>query len=143
MNFPNTVAIFKQEFYSSIDLIPKLGDLRITQFLSLLDKVSNTIIFNSIIAILSNTLRPETNYLDQKYAGLILEIYNPNPEIDLNEILQLTLENWDKSIAEFPHWIQKNYTITEIEFVCNILEKNALSTLERDKMQTVKWWLQL
>ena len=44
MKIPTTPDDFQNEFYSSIDLIDKIGDLRIRQFVNILDKVNDEII---------------------------------------------------------------------------------------------------
>lgn len=95
MKIPTTPEDFQSEFYSSIDLMDKIGDLRIRQRVNILDKVNDEIIISGIIKIFKNTKRPNTEYVDQKYAGKILNRIKPKTEIDLILILKATIENWN------------------------------------------------
>ncbi|MCB0749770.1 MAG: hypothetical protein KDC90_20095, partial [Ignavibacteriae bacterium] len=92
MNIPQTSDDFQREFYASIDLMDKIGDLRIRQFMDRLNKVSDEIIVNGIINVFECKYRPETEYIDQKYAGKILEKVKPRSDIDLLTILKSTIE---------------------------------------------------
>lgn len=122
MNIPKTTDDFQKEFYSSIDLMDKIGDLRIRQFIDRLDKVMDELIVSAIIKIFKNVNRPYTQYTDQKYAGIILNKLKPKTEIDLNIVLKSTIENWSKRVEEFPFWLKENYgfeslknTLTEFD----------------------------
>lgn len=141
MHIQNTSEIFLNEFYLSIDLIDKIGDLRIRQFIDRLDKVSDEIIVESIIKIFENINRPSTEYDDQKYAGKILTKLNPKTNVDLSLVLQRTIGNWNKSIEEFPFWLKENYGI---ELLKNILNGyDNLNAIEAEKLKTMKWWLKI
>jgi len=143
MNPPKTSEDFILEFYHSIDLIDTLGDLRIRQFITRLEKVADTIIFNGIIKIFEDTSREKTLYLDQKYAGIILQKIIPKTEIDLTDILNSTVANWNKSVEEFPFWIRENYGIINVKAKIIDFERQDLSDLQKDKIKTIKWWLQI
>ncbi|WP_232517393.1 hypothetical protein, partial [Aquimarina aggregata] len=143
MNIPKTSDDLKNEFYSSIDLIDKIGDLRIRQLTEKLNKVSDEIIVMGIIKIFENTDRQESQYTDQKYAGKILTELKPRTEIDLNLILKSTLANWNKSVEEFPFWLKENYGIDLLKIKLTELETLDLNQLESDKLKTIKWWLKI
>ncbi|MBP2833051.1 hypothetical protein J8281_12715 [Aquimarina sp. U1-2] len=143
MNIPKTSDDLKNEFYSSIDLIDKIGDLRIRQLTEKLNKVSDEIIVMGIIKIFENTNRQESQYTDQKYAGKILTELKPRTEIDLNLILKSTLANWNKSVEEFPLWLKENYGIDLLKIKLTELETLDLTQLESDKLKTIKWWLKI
>ncbi|WP_445458003.1 hypothetical protein [Flavobacterium sp. HNIBRBA15423] len=143
MNPPKTSEDFILEFYHSIDLIDTLGDLRIRQFITRLEKVDDTIIFNGIIKTFEDTSREKTLYLDQKYAGIILQKINPKTEIDLTYILNSTIANWNKSVEEFPFWIKENYGMINVKAKIIDFERQDLSDLQKDKIKTIKWWLQI
>ncbi|AXT59278.1 hypothetical protein D1816_02575 [Aquimarina sp. AD10] len=143
MNIPETSEDFKIEFYSSIDFFDKIGDLRIRQFMNRLNKVSDKIIVGGIIKVFENKMRPETEYTDQKYAGKILEKLKPKSDLDLLKVLKSTIENWNKSVEEFPFWIKENYGIEQVKNKLNEYETQNLNETESDKLKTIKWWLKI
>ena len=143
MNIPQTSDDFQNEFYSSIDLMDKIGDLRIRQFMDRLNKVSDEIIVDGIVKVFENTKRPETEYVDQKYAGTILDILKPKSDIDLSLILKSTIGNWNKSVEEFPFWITENYGIESVKDKLTEFETQNLTEIESDKLKTIKWWLKI
>lgn len=141
MNIPKTSEEFKNEFYASIDLIEKIGDLRIRQFMDRLKKVPNEVIVHGIVKVFENKKRPKTEYNDQKYAGKILIKLKPKSELDL--ILKPTIENWNKSVEEFPFWIRENYGIESVKNKLIELETHCLTEIQFDKLKTIKWWLKI
>ncbi|CAM1344506.1 hypothetical protein [Tenacibaculum amylolyticum] len=143
MNIPKTSDDFQNEFYASIDLMDKIGDLRIRQFTDKLNKVSDEIIVDGIVKVFENKKRPETEYVDQKYAGKILDVLKPKSEIDLSLILKSTIGNWNKSVEEFPFWIKENYGIESVKNKLTELETQNLTEIEFDKLKTIKWWLKI
>ncbi|MBC3760046.1 hypothetical protein H7U19_16685 [Hyunsoonleella sp. SJ7] len=143
MNIPKTSDDFQNEFYSSIDLMNKIGDLRIRQFTDKLNKVSDEIIVGGIIKVFENKKRPETEYVDQKNAGKILDILKPKSDIDLSLILKSTIGNWNKSVEEFPFWIKENYGIESVKNKLTEFETQNLTEIETDKLKTIKWWLKI
>ena len=143
MNIPKTSDDIKNEFYSSIDLIHKIGDLRIRQLTEKLNKVSDDVIVAGIIKIFKNQERPKSKYTDQKYAGKILTELNPKTDIDLNSILKSTLENWNKSVEEFPFWLKENYGIDLLKSKLTEFETQNLTQIQFEKLKTMKWWLKI
>ncbi|WP_111310061.1 hypothetical protein [Confluentibacter sediminis] len=143
MNIPKTSDDFQNEFYSSIDLMDKIGDLRIQQFIDKLNKVSDEVIVDGIVKVFENEKRPETEYVDQKYAGKILVILKPKSDIDLSLILKSTIGNWNKSVEEFPFWIKENYGIESVKNKLSEFETQNLTEIESDKLKTIKWWLKI
>ncbi|SEC25527.1 hypothetical protein SAMN04489761_2499 [Tenacibaculum sp. MAR_2009_124] len=143
MNIPKTLEEFQDEFYKSIDLIDQIGDLRIRQFIQRLNNVSNDIVVSSVLYVIGNNQRPLTEHIDQKYAGIILNEYCPKTELDVVTVLKSTLQNWNKSIEEFPFWIRENYGIEIVRNGLIEFEKSNLNEIEKDKLQTIKWWLRI
>ena len=143
MNIPKTSYDFQNEFYSSIDLMDKIGDLRIRQLIDRLDKVTDEIIVRGIIKIFENTKRPNTKYIDQKYAGKILAKFKPKSDLDLFMVLKSTIGNWNKSVEEFPLWIKENYGLEFLKNNLTEFETQNLTEIESDKLKTIKWWLKL
>ena len=143
MNIPKTSDDFRNEFYSSIDLIDKIGDLRIRQFMDILNKVSDEIIVDGIVKVFENKKRPKTEYIDQKYAGKILDNLKPKSDIDLSLILKSTIGNWNKSVEEFPFWLEGNYGIESVKNKLTEFETQNLTEVESDKLKTIKWWLKI
>ena len=143
MNIPKTSDDFQNEFYSSIDLMDKIGDLRFRQFTDKLNKVSDEIIIDGIVKVFENKKRPETEYIDQKYAGKILGALKPKSKIDLSLIIKSTIENWNKSVEEFPLWIKENYGIESVKNKLTEFETQNLTEIELDKLKTIKWWLKI
>lgn len=143
MNIPKTTDDFQKEFYSSIDLMDKIGDLRIRQFIDRLDKVMDELIVSAIIKIFKNVNRPYTQYTDQKYAGIILNKLKPKTEIDLNIVLKSTIENWNKSVEEFPFWLKENYGLESVKNTLTEFDTQKLDEIQIEKIQTMKWWLKI
>ncbi|MCV2486412.1 hypothetical protein OD917_15870 [Flavobacterium sp. SH_e] len=143
MNIPKTIDDFQKEFYSSIDLMDKIGDLRIRQLIDRLDKVTDEIIVSTIIKIFENANRPNTQYIDQKYAGIILNKLKPKTEIDLNIVLKSTIENWNKSVEEFPLWLKENYGFESLKNTLSEFDSQKLNDIQTEKIKTMKWWLKI
>ncbi|MFI8380506.1 hypothetical protein [Leeuwenhoekiella sp. NPDC079379] len=143
MNIPKTSDDFQNDFYSSIDLMDKIGELRIQQFMDRLNKVSDKIIVDGIVKVFKNEKRPETEYIDQKYAGKILEKLKPKSDLDLLVVLKSTIGNWNKSVEEFPFWIKENYGIESVKNKLTEFEIQNLTEIESDKLKTIKWWLKI
>ena len=143
MKIPKTPDDFQMEFYSSIDLIDKVGSQRIQQLIFRLDKVEEEVIIGGIIKIFQNTERPNTECLDQEYAGKILDKFKPKTDLDLLPILKSTIGNWNKSVEEFPFWIKENYGMEYVKIKIAEFEKQNLTEIEKDKLKTFKWWLKI
>jgi hypothetical protein len=143
MNIPKTADDFQNEFYSSIDLMDKIGDLRIGQLIYRLDKVMDEIIVSGIIKIFKNVNRPNTQYIDQKNAGIILNKLKPKTEIDLNIVLKSTIENWNESVEEFPFWLKENYGLESLKNALTEFDAQKLNDIQTKKIQTMKWWLKI
>jgi len=143
MNIPKTSDDFQSEFYSSIDLLNKIGDLRIRQFIQKLNKVSDEIIVDGIVKVFEYEKRPKTEYIDQKYAGKILEKLKPKSDLDLLVVLKSIIGNWNKSVEEFPFWIKENYGIESVIKKLTELETQNMTEIESDKLKTIKWWLKI
>lgn len=143
MNIPKTTDDFQKEFYLSIDLMDKLGHLRIEQLIDRLDKVTDEIIVSTIIKIFGNINRPNTQYTDQKYAGIILNKLKPKTEIDLSIVLKSTIENWNKSVEEFPFWLKENYGLESLKNTLAEFDSQKLNDIQTEKIKTMKWWLKI
>lgn len=143
MNIPKTSDDFQNEFYSSIDLMDKIGDLRIRQFIDRLNKVSDKIIVNGVVKVFENEKRSKTEYIDQKYAGKILEKLKPKSDLDLLLVLKFTIGNWNESVEEFPFWIKENYGIESVKNKLTEFKTQNLTEKELDKLKTIKWWLKI
>ncbi|MDI9309127.1 MAG: hypothetical protein QM535_02830 [Limnohabitans sp.] len=143
MKIPTTPDDFQNEFYSSIELIDKIGSQRIQQLIYRLDKVEEEVIIGGIIKIFQNTERPNTECLDQEYAGKILDKFKPKTDLDLLPILKSTIGNWNKSVEEFPFWIKENYGMEYVKIKIAEFEKQNLTEIEKDKLTTLKWWLKM
>ncbi len=142
MKIPKTPDEFKEELYTSIDLMNKIGDLRVRQFMRILDKVSDDIIVEGAVAIISKS-RNESLYVDQKYAGIILEKVKPKTDMELIQILGKTVGNWNKSVQEFPFWLRDNFGEEMMKCKLSEFKSQNLSEIEKDKLKTMKWWLKL
>ncbi|CAL2101806.1 conserved protein of unknown function [Tenacibaculum sp. 190130A14a] len=143
MKVPKTSDDLKNEFYISIDLIEKIGDLSFRQLIEKLKNVSDQIIIEGVIKIFKNTDRQNSHYIDQKYAAKILTELNPKTQIDLISILKLTVKNWNKSVEEFPFWLRENYGIDVLKSKLIEFETQNLTALELDNLKTIQWWLKI
>ncbi|AUC75694.1 hypothetical protein [Olleya sp. Bg11-27] len=143
MKIPKTSDDFRNEFYSSIDSMDKIGDLRLRQFMDRLNTVSDEIITEGIVKVFEYKKRPEAEYTDQKYARKILEKLKPKSDIDLLVVLKSTIGNWNKSVEEFPFWMIENYGIESVKNKLTDLETQNLTVIELDKLKTIKWWLKI
>ena len=137
MNFPKTGEELKTEILISSD---KNGDLRLRQLLEILLKVDHDIIVEGVIMVFENNSRPDTKFRDQEFAGKILEGINPKSEKDLEILLRRALKNWDKSVEQLPFWFRDNYGIEKTKACFNRID---LPSSEIDKLETMKWWLQI
>jgi len=86
------------------------------------------------------TNRPDSLYQDQEFAGRILATINPKSKRDLKEILKRTLLTWDKSVEQLPFWLRDNYGLEKVRETFDNLE---LTDGEKEKLETMKFWLQL
>lgn len=143
MKIPTNSNDLKNELFTSIDLFDKIGDLRIRQLMKLLPKISDDIIIEGIVQVFENENRPETLYIDQKYAGKILLNFNPKTNQDIEVVLLRVLKNWNKSVEEFPFWLEKNYGTQKLQQVFLKLKNSHLTEIELDKMGTMRRFLQL
>ena len=141
MKFPTTSDDLKNEILESVDKINQVGDLRIRQLIQILPKVNDQIIIEGIIQVFENENRIDSIYTDQKYAGMILKKLNPKTEESISSLLSRTLKNWNKSVEELPFWLKDNYGIETVKQVFSELEKTSLTTLESEKLKTMKWFL--
>ncbi len=118
----------------------KSGDQQLNQLLKTITNVDHEIIVEGIIRVFGNTNRLSKSFRDQEFAGRILAEIKPKSTIDLNAVLQRTLKNWDKSVEQFPLWLQDNYGLDKLK---EVFEKIELSVDEKDKLDTMKWWLKI
>jgi phytoene dehydrogenase-like protein len=118
----------------------KPGDLKLRQLFKGFAKLDQEMIVLAVIQVIENTGRPETLFRDQEFAGRVLQEIKPNSTMDLETVLLRTLRNWDKSIEEFPFWIRDNYGLDTVK---KVFETIRLSHEEQDKLNTMKWWLQI
>lgn len=140
MKFPETADDIEKEILLSSDKSKELGDLRIRQLIKILHKVDSEIIVEGIIRIFEKGKSVESYSQDQEFAGKVLECINPKSQKDLKEIFNRVLNNWDKSVEQFPFWLRDNYGISKLK---EAFEELELSVYEMDKIKTIKWWLQM
>jgi hypothetical protein len=118
----------------------KPDDLKLLQLIKTLAGADQEAIAEAVIQVFENTNRPNTLFRDQEFAGSVLHEINPTSTQDLRIVLQRTLKNWNKSIEQFPFWLRDNYGLDTIKEIFNKIE---WSSEEQDKLETMKWWLQL
>lgn len=140
MKLPQTSEEMEAEILLSSDKYQDLGDLRIRQLIKILPKVNSEVVIEGIIRVFENENRPTTRFRDQEFAGKVLECINPRSDRDLKEVLSRILKNWDKSVEQLAFWLRDNYGL---EKLTTTFSNIALTDLEKDKLKTVKWWLQL
>jgi hypothetical protein len=140
MRFPITPDDLEREILICSDMSNKLGDLRLRQLIQILSKVNPEMIVEAIIRIFENHSRPEQYLQDQEFAGKILEIINPYSQKELKEVLLRGLPNWDQSVEQFPFWLRANYGVDNLKKTFAELE---LEGVKKDKLMTIKWWLEL
>jgi hypothetical protein len=140
MKFPETAEDVEQEILLSSDKFKELGDLRIRQLIHILPKVNSEIIVEGVIRVFEKGDRAVNYSEDQEFAGKVLQIINPKSQRDIKEILLRVLPNWDKSVEQFPFWLRENYGMEKLKQSFAELE---LTAIEKDKLETIKWWLQL
>ncbi|QSW90083.1 hypothetical protein J0383_04500 [Flavobacterium endoglycinae] len=143
MKFPTTAEDIKDELFKSVDMIDKLGDLRIQQLIEILHKVKDSIIIEGIIQIFENEERTNSIYTDQKYAGLILKKINPKTEENIELLIHRVLKNWNKSVEELPFWLKDNYGFENLKKAFFDIESKGLSQLELENLKTMKWFLRI
>jgi hypothetical protein len=140
MKFPETAEDVKQEILVSSHKYKELGDLRIRQLIQILPKANPEIVAEGVIRVLEKGGGNDSYSQDQEFAGKVLENINPKSQKDAVEVLQRVLQNWNKSVEQFPFWLRNNYGIDKLKEVFAELELNEI---EKDKLNTIKWWLQL
>lgn len=143
MKFPTSADDVKNEIFSSVDKTGNIGDLRIRQLIQILKNVNDEIIIEGVLQVFEDDNHSDTIYIDQKYAGLILQEINPKTHKDVNSILDSTLKNWNKSVPELPFWMQKNYGDQTFKKVLTEYGTKNLSQVEIENLNTMKWWLKL
>ncbi|WP_264551866.1 hypothetical protein [Flavobacterium sp. N2038] len=143
MKLPITAEDLKDDFYKSVDLVDKIGDLRIRQLIQILSKIEDQIIIEGIIQIFENEERIDSIYTDQKYAGMILKNLNPKTKESIELIIIRILKNWNKSVEELPFWLRDNYGIDNLKKALSDIEKKNLSDLESNNLETMKWFLSI
>jgi len=140
MKFPETANDVEKEILLSSDKAKEVGDLRIEQLIHILPKVNPEIVIEGVVRVLENRNRIETHFRDQEFAGKILEKVNPQSKKDLKEVLLRVLKNWNKSVEQFPFWLRDNYGVNKL---IETFAELDLTETERDKLRTIKWWLQI
>jgi hypothetical protein len=140
MKLPQTPEDVKTEILISSDKSDKLGDLRIRQLIKIMATVDSKIIVEGIIKVFEIENRPDKLYQDQEFAGTIVRTINPKSQKDLEGFLKRTLDNWDKSVEELPFWFRDNYGLEKVK---NTFNKVGWAESQRDKLETMKFWLQL
>jgi hypothetical protein len=139
MKLPQTSEEVKTEILISSDKADNVGDLRVRQLIKVLNKVDHEIIVEGVIKVFEIN-RPGSLYRDQEFAGRILATINPKSRKDLKEILKRTLLTLDKSIEQLPFWFRDNYGL---ENVRETFDNTDWTKEEKEKLETMKFWLQL
>ncbi|GAB2872146.1 hypothetical protein [Hymenobacter ruber] len=139
MNFPKTADDVESEILVSVGKYREHQSLRIRQLAYVLQKVDPEIVVEGVIMILERESDAD-DYSQQEFAGQLLEVICPKSQKDLKQVLQRALKGWNKSVAQFPFWLRDNYGIDKLKEEFAELE---LTETEKDKLQTMKWWLRL
>lgn len=137
MKFPRTAEDVEREIIISVGQYGEHQSLRARQMAYVLQRADAEIIVEGIIRIFERGSNAD-NFLEQEFAGQILDIVRPKPQKLLKKVLQRTLKGWNKSVEQFPFWLRDNYGIETLEKTFADLE---LTETENDKLQTIKWWL--
>lgn len=137
MKFPKKAQDIENEILLSADT---RGDLRLRQLISILSKVDDELIIEGIIRVFENPTRQDNAFKYQEVAGQILTELKPKTQKDIVVVLQRTLKNWDKSVEQFPFWLRDNYGLDKLIVGFGQISS---SDIEKDKIETIKWWLQL
>ncbi|GGF24866.1 hypothetical protein [Flavobacterium limi] len=64
MKFPITAEDLKDEFFKSVDMVDKIGDLRIRRLIQILTKMEDEVIVERIIQIFKSEERTYSIYTD-------------------------------------------------------------------------------
>ena len=139
MKLPETSEDVQTEILISSDKARELGDLRIRQLIKILPKVDSEVIIEGVIKVFETEGRPD-KYQDQEFAGRVLRTIKPKSQKDLKDFLKRTLDNWDKSVEELPFWFRDNYGLDKVKDTFDEIE---LTENQKDKLKTMKFWLQL
>lgn len=140
MRLPQTARDVREEILQSSEKSKVLGDLRIRQLINILPKIDSEIVLEGVIQVFEVGNGSDRFSEDQEFAGKVLELINPKSERNPKEILLRVLKNWDKSVEQFPFWLKNNYGIDKLTETFKELE---LTQIERGKLKTIKWWLQM
>jgi hypothetical protein len=140
MRLPQTARDVREEILQSSEKSKVLGDLRIRQLINILPKIDSEIVLEGVIQVFEVRNGSDRFSEDQEFAGKVLELINPKSKRNPKEILLRVLKNWDKSVEQFPFWLKNNYGIDKLTETFKELE---LTQIERDKLKTIKWWLQM
>ncbi|RPD43410.1 hypothetical protein [Paracnuella aquatica] len=140
MKFPETADDVEREILISSDKYKEVRDLRIRQLIHILPKVNSEVVVEGVIRVFEKGGGANTYSQDQEFAGKVLESINPETQRHPTEVLQRVLKNWDKSVEQFPFWLRDNYGIDKLKEAFAELE---LTEIEKDKLNTIKWWLHL
>lgn len=139
MKFPDTPDKLRDEILlASI----ATGYLRFNQLLNLLKKenVKPNVILEGAISVF-DLYQPGTNYQDQKLAGIILQEFNPDTQIEIHILASRVFPVWNKSVHEIPHWFARNYGRSAFaEYLKETLELQTDDYL-KDKIKTFLYWL--
>jgi len=130
----------EREILISSDKYKELRDLRIRQLIHILPKVDSEVVVEGVIRVFEKGSGTNTYSQDQEFAGKVLESINPKTQRHPTEVLQRVLKHWDKSVEQFPFWLRENYGIDKLNETFAELE---LTEIEKDKLDTIKWWLHL
>lgn len=141
MHKPKTPEDLENEIYSSVNKLSQIGNLRVRQLIKVISDTNDEIIIEGILKVFEGKNNRLTIYEDQKNAGLILKTLNPKTKMSAESILHRVLENWNKSVEELPFWLRQNYGNETLKRTIIAIENQKLSTIEEDKLQTLKWWL--
>ena len=141
MNLPKTSDEIKHEIYLSSDKFEDIRDLRIRQLIKILKNVPDEIIIEGIIKIFEGDKRENKWFIDQEFSGKVLENIKPKSKNNATGLLKRVLKNWDKSIEQLPNWFKENYGLSGIMTALSDLENSNISDIEKDKINTMKYWM--
>ncbi|GAB3729206.1 hypothetical protein GCM10027594_11300 [Hymenobacter agri] len=139
MKFPINAADIEKEILTSVGKYQEHRSQRIKQLTYILQKADAELVVEGVIRVFERE-SGERNYAQQEFAGQILEIVRPTSLRNPKELLQRVLTHWNKSVEQLPFWLRENYGIDKLT---EVFAQLALTAVENDKLETMKWWLHL
>ncbi|KXX68972.1 hypothetical protein [Flammeovirga sp. SJP92] len=127
MKFPVTPLDVKNEIELTIEKQKPVQSLRTSQLIKVLKKVPEEIIVEGVIM----TIEDKNNgFCQQEIASKILSSINPKSLLDIKNVIDRIIDNWDKSCEEIVYWLVENYGLEVVN--------SYLSTYQIIKHKSIK-----